>query len=70
MNPKKIIGIDVSRSALENSQFRMALHGVDKNRCRLIQIDETKPSIPLEDKSVDFVSYQRVLMHTFFPQKY
>lgn len=68
-NTKKIIGIDVSRSALENSQFRMALHGVDKNRCRLIQIDETKPVIPLEDKSVDFVSCQGVLMHTSFPEK-
>lgn len=68
-NPDRIIGIDVSRTALENAQFRMALHGVKKDRCRLILIDEATPIIPLDDESVDFVSCQGVLMHTSFPEK-
>lgn len=68
-NPERIIGIDVSRPALENSQFRMALHGVKKDKCRLIQIDEATPIIPLDDESVDFISCQGVLMHTSFPEK-
>lgn len=68
-NPAKIIGVDVSRSALENAQFRMALHGVDKAHCRLIQIEESKPQIPLEDESVDFISCLGVLMHTSYPDE-
>lgn len=68
-NPAKIIGVDVSRTALENAQFRMALHGVDKEHCRLIQIEESKSQIPLEDESVDFISCLGVLMHTSYPDK-
>lgn len=67
-NPSMIIGMDISNSALKNSQFRMALHGVDKKKCRLIQIDEADAAIPLEDASVDFVNCQGVLMHTSSPQ--
>lgn len=65
----KIIGMDVSLSSLERSQFRMALHGIDQSRCRLIMVDDNKPIIPLEDESVDFVSCQGVLMHTSYPEE-
>lgn len=68
-NPQKIIGIDVSRTALENAQFRLALHGIEKERCRLVQIDETEAKIPLKDEEVDFISCQGVLMHTSHPEK-
>ncbi len=67
-SPKKIIGMDVSDTSLKNSQFRMALHGVDKEKCRLIKVDEAIPIIPIEDTSVDFVSCQGVLMHTSYPE--
>ena len=68
-NPRMIIGIDVSRTVLENAQFRMALHGVSKEQCRLVQISETEAKIPLNDGQVDFISCQGVLMHTSYPDK-
>lgn len=65
----RIIGMDVSRSALENAQFRMALHGVDRKKCRLICVEESKAMIPLADESVDYVSCLGVLMHTSHPKE-
>lgn len=67
-NPKMVIGMDVSTTSLERAQFRMALHGVSSEQCRLIKIDESAGKIPLEDESIDFVSCQGVLMHTSKPE--
>jgi len=66
---KHIIGMDVSRTALENAQFRLALHHAKSSDVELIQIDEIEDRIPLEDGSIDFVNCQGVLMHTSNPMK-
>ncbi len=68
-NPRLIIGADISISALKNAQFRMALHKIGKDKCRLMQLDDTKPVIPLSDNSIDFISCQGVLMHALYPEK-
>lgn len=68
-NLKQIIGMDVSMTSLQKSQFRLALHGVPASRARLILADDASPSIALPDASVDFVNCQGVLMHTSFPEK-
>lgn len=68
-NPKSIIGMDVSLSALKNARFRMALHNISKKQCRLIRISETEGKIPLSSNSIDYISCQGVLMHTSFPDK-
>lgn len=67
-NPKMIIGMDVSITSLKRAQFRMAIHGISKEQCKLILIDESTGKIPLENESVDFVSCQGVLMHTSNPE--
>lgn len=67
-NPQLIIGMDVSMTSLLRAQFRMALHGVLKEKCRLFLLDEASGQVPLEDESVDFVSCQGVLMHTSNPE--
>ena len=64
---KQIIGMDVSESALNNTQFRLALHNI--SNARLILIDEGKVRIPLGDNSVDFINCGGVLMHTSNPQE-
>ena len=66
---KYVIGMDVSESALKNTQFRLALHNVKSSNVKLIQINETEDKLPLEDESIDFVNCQGVLMHTTNPQK-
>lgn len=68
-NPDYIIGSDISRAVLENAQFRMALHDVSKEKCRLIQLDDSEPVIPLENESIDYISCQGVLMHTSYPRE-
>ncbi|MDR1591290.1 MAG: class I SAM-dependent methyltransferase [Prevotellaceae bacterium] len=67
-NLKKIIGCDVSRKALEISQYRTALHGIDKSKVCLYQISQSG-EIPLDDKSIDYINCQGVLMHTANPAK-
>ncbi len=66
---KHIIGMDVSRAALENAQFRLALHHINNSDAELVQIGETEDKIPLEDNSIDFINCQGVLMHTSNPPK-
>lgn len=64
---KHVIGMDVSREALKNAQFRLALHHLKSSDVELIQIDEEDDKIPLEDGSIDFINCQGVLMHTSNP---
>lgn len=66
---KHVIGMDVSETALRNTQFRLALHNIRSSNAELIQIGETTDRIPLEDNSIDFVNCQGVLMHTSNPVK-
>lgn len=66
---KHVTGMDVSETALRNTQFRLALHNVKSSHAKLIQIGETENRIPLEENSIDFVNCQGVLMHTSNPVK-
>lgn len=58
--PARLIGIDVSATALEKAAARLALHG--KN-AELLHVDERANVIPLPDGSVDFVHTSGVLHH-------
>ena len=65
----KVIGIDISEKALELARSRLALHGVMPERVELIQINDSRPGIPLADASVDFIYCEGVLHHTSNPEE-
>lgn len=58
--PAKLIGIDVSSTALAASKKRLTLHG---KSAELIHIQENENLIPLEADSVDLVHSSGVLHH-------
>jgi SAM-dependent methyltransferase len=66
-NARKIIGIDVSRTALELARARLALHHVPHTRLELIQIPDSTTAIPLADGVADYLQAQGVLQHTSEP---
>ncbi|NGX57529.1 MAG: putative methyltransferase YcgJ [Chlamydiae bacterium] len=67
---QKIIGMDVSKKALRLASHRLSLHrNFDLNRIELIQVEDTTPTIPLSDNSVDFIFCEGVLHHTSYPEK-
>jgi SAM-dependent methyltransferase len=66
-NAKQVIGMDVSRKALELARRRVALHKVPLERVRLIQLNDADPEIPLEDGAVDYLQCQGVLQHVSAP---
>ena len=63
---RKIIGFDVSQTALDLAAARLALHGVG-DRVQLLRGADDDPAIPLDDDSVDHVNCQGVLHHTSHP---
>jgi SAM-dependent methyltransferase len=63
----RVFGMDVSPKALALAAERIALHGVDERRFRLIELTDADPAIPLEDEAVDFFQSQGVLHHTSDP---
>lgn len=65
---RRVIGIDVSPKALALANHRLALHGVDPERIELIQSSDSLSSVPLEDRSVDYIHCAGVLHHTSNPQ--
>ena len=65
---RRIIGVDVSSTALELAAKRLALHGVDPERVELIHTSDGERELALDDGSVDHVSCQGVLHHTSDPQ--
>jgi len=64
----RIIGLDVSQTALELAARRLALHEDARDRVELRRVGDGDPSIPLADGSVDHVNCQGVLHHTSHPQ--
>lgn len=65
---QKIIGIDVSPTALLLASHRLSLHrDSDLNRVRLLRIPEVEQKIPLENESVDYIYSEGVLHHTTYP---
>lgn len=66
-NARKIIGIDISRTALDLARARLALHHVPHERLELIQIPDSTTEIPLPDGIADYLQAQGVLQHTSEP---
>jgi SAM-dependent methyltransferase len=65
---RRVIGMDVSPTALELTRHRLALHGVGDDRVELVRLSDATHEIPLDDRSVDFVSSQGVIHHTSDPE--
>ena len=63
----RVIGMDVSRQALELTRRRVALHKLPLDRVRLMQLNDAVPEVPLPDDSVDFLQSQGVLQHVSNP---
>jgi ubiquinone/menaquinone biosynthesis C-methylase UbiE len=67
-NAKKIIGVDVSPTALRLASHRLGLHAsFGLSRMELIQKSDSDPSIPLDSSSVDHIYCEGVLHHTSDP---
>lgn len=68
-NARRIIGMDVSKKALRLASHRLSLHkNFDLSRVELIQVDDKTPTIPLPDRSVDYIYSEGVLHHTSNPE--
>ena len=63
--PRRLIGMDVSPTAIAMSRRRLALH--DAN-VELIEIAEGDVALPLQDGSIDLVHSSGVLHHTPNPE--
>lgn len=66
---KKIVGVDVSRKALDFAAHRCALHGIDPNRVELIHTTDGAATIPLSDNSIDFLLCEGVIQHASDPEQ-
>jgi len=66
-NPRKVVGIDVSMTALEMAARRLELHGVDASRVELVNTPESLCTIPLPSDSVDLIHSCGVLQHASRP---
>ena len=64
---ERIIGIDVSDTALSLAADRLALHRIDPGRVELIQASDSDVEIPLPGGSVDHVQSQGVIHHMSDP---
>ena len=64
---ERVVGMDVSRRALDLAARRLALHRVDPSRIDLCQLGDAHPVVPLEDASVDFFQSMGVLHHVSDP---
>ena len=65
---RKVVGIDVSGTALSLLRHRLALHRVDARRVDLIRITDSTGRIPIADSTVDWLHCGGVLHHTSHPQ--
>ena len=52
---RKVIGIDISRKALELAASKLRLHRIDPGRVQLIETKDSSSVIPLVTESVDYV---------------
>lgn len=63
----KVIGIDVSATAIRQARGRLALHDIEPDRYRFIKASDDEPVIRLRDSSVDHIYCQGVLHHASHP---
>lgn len=64
----KVIGVDISDTALSLARRRLDLHGFDASRFDLIQTCDTSKAVPLATESVDYIYCEGVLHHTSNPR--
>ena len=64
---RQVIGIDISRKALDLARRRLALHRIDGSRATLVQMGDGDTEIPLDDASIDYLYCEGVLHHTSNP---
>jgi SAM-dependent methyltransferase len=64
---RHVIGMDVSRRALELTAYRIALHNFPLERVTLQQLSDTQARIPLADGAVDYFLSGGVIHHTSDP---
>ena len=66
-NPVRVIGMDVSETALGLARHRAGLHRLDPARFELHQLSDATPTVPLQDASVDWLHCLGVLHHSTHP---
>lgn len=69
---KKIIGVDVSKTALKLAEHRLSLHkaqGYDTSKVELLRISDKDVKLPIGDATLDYINCQGVLMHVSEPEK-
>jgi SAM-dependent methyltransferase len=64
---RRIVGADVSPSALALARHRLSLHGAGPDRVELVRLTDGDAALPFADGEFDFVSSQGVLHHTSEP---
>ena len=64
---ERIVGADVSATALVLARDRLALHGAGADCVELVRLQEGDERLPLPDASVDVVNSQGVLHHATDP---
>jgi ubiquinone/menaquinone biosynthesis C-methylase UbiE len=65
---RRVLGADISEKALGLTASRLVLHGIDRERYRLLKISDARPSLPLDDGGVDYVHCAGVIQHTTAPE--
>lgn len=65
---RKVIGVDISETALDLARHRLALHAIDPARVELIRTSDARDRIPFEDDAVDYIYCEGVLHHTSHPE--
>jgi SAM-dependent methyltransferase len=61
---KRLIGADVSQTALSLARRRLDLHGVNAT---LLKVSDDVPALPLPSESVDYIYCEGVLHHVSHP---
>ncbi len=64
---RRIVGADVSDTALALARHRLSLHGIGDDRAELVRLSDTDTELHFADGEFDFVSSQGVLHHTSDP---
>jgi len=65
---RRIVGLDVSATALELAARRLALHDSARGRVEFKRVGDGDPTIPLADEFADHVNCLGVLHHTSHPE--
>jgi SAM-dependent methyltransferase len=64
---RRVVGVDISDTALQLARHRLSLHHLPEGRVEIVAISDGEPALPFEDASFDYVSSQGVIHHTSDP---